>query len=410
MPRDGSGVYSLPSGTDNFQPGTTIESAKVNTLTEDLENALNTEWPEALGGSGGIDAITRHDATEIRGVDIATAGTLDLSTATGPFVDLTGTTTVTAVTLANGKSRLARAASAFQITAGASLIVNGSTIENLAVAAGDLLFFEGYSGDVVRVWRIGATAVVAKPAGYLFGLTLSNNGSDATNDIDIAAGAARDRADTDNMVVGSALTKQLDAAWAVGTNAGGLDTGTIADGTYHVWLIKRVDTGVVDVLFSTSATAPTMPANYTLKRRIGSILRESAAIVGFVQDGDLFERKVPVNDINNASQGTTAVLRALSIPSGLKVQALISAMYAVGAGAAGTALLITDPDQTDTAPVYQGIGDLTSFSAASGITADSGRMLCRTNTSKQVRTRGSAASLNLSITTHGWVDGRGRLA
>jgi hypothetical protein len=58
----------------------------------------------------------------------------------------------------------------------------------------------------------------------------------------------------------------------LGTAAGALDTGAIANSTwYHVWLIERVDTGVVDVLFSLSATAPTMPANYTRKRRIGSM-------------------------------------------------------------------------------------------------------------------------------------------
>jgi len=84
------------------------------------------------------------------------------------------------------------------------------------------------------------------------------------------------------MVLSSAITKRLDAAWAVGSGNGGLDTGTIANTTYHVWLIQRSDTGVVDALFSTSLTSPTMPTNYDRKRRIGIIVRSAGAILPFL--------------------------------------------------------------------------------------------------------------------------------
>src|SRR5262245_48463260 len=129
----------------------------------------------------------------------------------------------------------------------------------------------------------------------LTGLALSNNGSDAVNDIDIAVGAAASEdatvANRLLMSLTSGITKQLDAAWAVGTNQGGRDTGAIADGTWHVFLIERTDTGVVDVLYSLSPTAPTLPTSYTKQRRIGSILREAGSIVAFTQDGDEFLRK-----------------------------------------------------------------------------------------------------------------------
>src|SRR5690606_22933061 len=47
--------------------------------------------------------------------------------------------------------------------------------------------------------------------GHIYGLTLSNNTTDATNDIDIAAGeAASDGSDPVLMVLASALTKRLD--------------------------------------------------------------------------------------------------------------------------------------------------------------------------------------------------------
>jgi len=41
MPRNGAGVYSLPAGTDDFVAGTTIESAKIDALTADLQADLN---------------------------------------------------------------------------------------------------------------------------------------------------------------------------------------------------------------------------------------------------------------------------------------------------------------------------------------------------------------------------------
>src|SRR3990167_5278425 len=93
----------------------------------------------------------------------------------------------------------------------------------------------------------------------------------------------------------TAITKQLDAAWAVGTNQGGrMSAAAIANTTYHVPLIKRVDTGVVDVGLDVSATAPTLPTNYTKFRRIGSILREAGAIVAFSQIGDEFLHLSPL--------------------------------------------------------------------------------------------------------------------
>lgn len=159
--------------------------------------------------------------------------------------------------------------------------------------------------------------------GTLYGLTLSNNASDATNDIDIAVGSCRSSDDSANIDLLSALTKRLDASWAVGSGNGGLDTGSIANGTYHVWLIKRSDTGVVDALFSTSATAPTMPTNYDLKRRIGSIIRASSAIRSFKQVGDTFYWLSGIADRNSTSAASAALL-TLSVPTGIVVAPLLS--------------------------------------------------------------------------------------
>jgi hypothetical protein len=52
MPRDGSGIYHTPPGTDGV-PDTTIESAKYNTNVHDVETDLNTPRPIVAGGTGG---------------------------------------------------------------------------------------------------------------------------------------------------------------------------------------------------------------------------------------------------------------------------------------------------------------------------------------------------------------------
>jgi len=124
------------------------------------------------------------------------------------------------------------------------------------------------------------------------------------------------------MTLTAAITKTT-GAWAVGSGNGGLDTGTVANSTwYHVYLIERPDTSVVDVLFSTSATAPTMPTGYTKKRRIGSILTDgSAHIIAFIQVGDRFQWSTPVADVNANNPGTSAVTRTLTVPTGIIVEA-----------------------------------------------------------------------------------------
>jgi hypothetical protein len=152
----------------------------------------------------------------------------------------------------------------------------------------------------------------------IHGLKTSNNGADALNDIDIAVGSARDSTDADDMHLLAALTKRLDAAWAVGTGNGGLDTGAEAASTlYAGWLIKRPDTGVTEVLFSTSFTAPTMPTNYTLKRLIGAFFNDAAsAIVAFTQVGDYFRYTGDVIvDVGDATiTANTYEVGTLSVP------------------------------------------------------------------------------------------------
>jgi hypothetical protein len=248
--------------------------------------------------------------------------------------------------------------------------------------------------------------------GYLSGLTISNNAGDATNDIDIAVGIAVDSTRAAFMVLAAALTKRLDAAWAVGTNQGGLDTGAIANTTYHVHLIRRPDTGVIDVLFSTSPTAPTMPTNYTQFRRIGSFVRASAAILPFKQRGDFFELVTPVADISGTNPGTSEATRTLaSMPTGISAVARV--LHVIDNGDA-TALysLLSALDTTNVAPAITASQTPGSGTAAGQARTVGAQLDIATNTSAQIRSRVSYSSANVTeiIRSLGWTDDRGRVA
>jgi hypothetical protein len=264
--------------------------------------------------------------------------------------------------------------------------------------------------SVGGVGSSGSSSSSGLPTGYLYGLTLANNATDATNDIDIAVGKCRDSTDAEDMALASALTKRLDANWVVGTNQGGLDTGTVANGTYHVWLIKRSDTGVVDVLFSTSASSPTMPTNYDYKRRIGSIVRVSAAIKAFVQDGDRFMWKTPVQDVNVTNPGTSAVTRTLTVPIGIRVRAIINVYGGGNSGAADNpkAVYINDLSLDDVTLAGASAFSVYAYSGAAAQSGLGSMAEVLTDTSGQVRSKVQISTTNtsLAINTHGWVDER----
>lgn len=107
-----------------------------------------TGLPIGGGGTGASTAIGALNALQSRGSDIASASTLNLDSATGDFVDVTGTTTITAITLADGDERKVRFTGALTLTHGASLVLPGGA--NITTVAGDCATFRGYGSSVVR--------------------------------------------------------------------------------------------------------------------------------------------------------------------------------------------------------------------------------------------------------------------
>jgi hypothetical protein len=80
----------------------------------------------------------------------ASAATLNLDSADGKQVDVTGTTGITAVTLAENSARIVRFTGITTLTAGASLLLPGD-VPTITTGAGDFATFVGGAAGVVTV-------------------------------------------------------------------------------------------------------------------------------------------------------------------------------------------------------------------------------------------------------------------
>lgn len=302
---------------------------------------------------------------------------------------------VTTVTVTNTSGVLDAGMSA--VSYGVLTAVNDSIPTTIARA--------GANSDITSLTGLTTAIQLAALRGHISGLILSNNATDATNDIDIASGSAVDTTTTYLMSLTGPFVKRLDAAWAVGTGNGGLDTGSIGDNEYHVWLIRKDSDGTIDALFSLSATAPTMPAGYTAKRRIGSIFRASAAIRTFIQKGDRFYFKTLPLDVD-ATLSTTATSYTVTAPAGSV--AILNALASRGGADAG--VYVYSPEVTDQAhsTTVSPLSNLLVGAAGVALAYGAGQIEVLTNSSSQIRAVAGSASTTFKVATVGYIDTRGK--
>ncbi|TBB12446.1 hypothetical protein ELH50_15755 [Rhizobium ruizarguesonis] len=260
-----------------------------------------------------------------------------------------------------------------------------------------------------------AVAVSSGVAGRLYGLGGAQDAGDLNNDMTFQPGeAASAGASPVIMVLASAITKRSDAAWAVGSGNGAMDTGAKPTSSWlHWYAIKRPDTGVVDVCCSASSSAPTIggniPAAYTKYRRIRSTKTDgSGNIIADSQDGDevLWLTAVKENGGAAYSTGTTAALVTLAgVPSGFKVRAILNATFTSGTDTVGA--FVSSPDEGDQSlGVGNSLFNISNMQNASE-NASAG-IEVRTNTSGQVRHKAGATG-SIYVATRGYIDRRGRI-
>jgi hypothetical protein len=178
---NGSGSYSAPAADFPAVANTLIESTKFNNIINDIATALSTAVYKdgqqtvtanipmggfrftglGAGSTAGhslryeqlftTSAVTLLGALDlVKGADIASAGTLNLTTATGNGVHVTGTTTITAVTLGSGMWRLV-------VFDGALTLTHHATNNNLPGGAN----ITTAAGDRALYWADGTTVYCA---------------------------------------------------------------------------------------------------------------------------------------------------------------------------------------------------------------------------------------------------------
>lgn len=252
-------------------------------------------------------------------------------------------------------------------------------------------------------------AAIFSPAaapGVLFGLTLSNDSVTPNTILDISAGTCTDSTNSHAIGLG-AFTKSIAGSWAAGSGANGMGIGLTATAStwYHVFAI--IVSGTPDVYFDTSVTAVNKPASTTAFRRIGSIKLDGAVhILAFSQNGDEFLWGAPPADLAAGLLGTTPFTLSLSVPPGVKVNALVLGNITNASTTAG--MLINSLDQ----PAIAGgalVSNYTAIVPVVGAPVAWGQINIRTNTSGAIRLVANAANTTTNLYTVGWIDTRGRL-
>lgn len=458
MPFNGSGFYT-PPGTDfPAVPSTLIESTKYNGVVNDQSTALSTcitkdgqttitanlpmsgyKHTNVAAGAARTDYAAMSNLQDRTGVYVATVG------GTANAITLTPSPAIAAYAAGQQFSFIASGANTTAVTVnvsglGAKAITKSGatalTVGDIPASSIVLIEYDGTQFQIVRNGAassgaittsgltmasqrmLGRTAVGTGPIeelqfgsvirSYISGLTYANNTTDATNDIDVNVGLAVSDDGTYLMSLGSAITKRIDAAWAVGSGNGGLmSAAALTNQVYGIWLIARSDTGVVDVGFDASLTAPTLPANYDKKRLIGWIQRVAGAlravtVLEIGGGGIHVGHAAPPMDVDSAALTTSRLLSTLaSAPIGIRVEAEINGFFA---DAGGAIVIVRDPAETDVAPNSAASPGL-DVNIAAGVGATLNKTLF-TNASGQIAARASAAVDTYRVFVIGYKWGR----
>lgn len=156
--------------------------------------------------------------------------------------------------------------------------LNGSDIQNPSSFRTNLSVYSKAESDVIT------------PAGYFYGFLLGNDVTAPNTTISVGSGQAKSSDNLVSIILNTPLRGilQSSGAWTAGDNQNKLDTGARTNSTtYHVFAIRKTSDGTGDILFSLSATAPTMPTGYLGSRWIGRVATDSSGnIIKFIDCGN----------------------------------------------------------------------------------------------------------------------------
>lgn len=257
-------------------------------------------------------------------------------------------------------------------------------------------------------WELSSLGAI-RPQ-YISGLGLSN-GNDTDHDIDIAVGQASDSTNARLMNLSSSLTKQIDATWASGDDAGGLASGaSLSTNTwYHAFLV--IVGGSVDVMFDTSISCANGVANNSVThyRRIGSILTDSSSnVVQFTQKGEYFYWDSLTNDASTNDPGTDAITVTTTVPSGVSVIGMYYLSLLNASASLEPILSFSGASAGEPSPSTGEKRTIVGVQPASEKTYGNAYAKAKTNTSGQViyHLNTSSTDISIQINTQGWIDRR----
>lgn len=168
-------AYEFIVGTTNTSEDVTVNISGLGTVNLKCSvGGGKVKIPIGALQSGMVARIV-HDGTDVlllnvrahnESASIATASTVNLDSATGDYIELTGTTTVTAFTLARGVEKTIKCGAIFQITDSSGdsppgIITPGGG--NITAAVGDVFVIRGESNGTTRIiayHKADGTAIV----------------------------------------------------------------------------------------------------------------------------------------------------------------------------------------------------------------------------------------------------------
>lgn len=231
-------------------------------------------------------------------------------------------------------------------------------------------------------------------------ITISN-GTDSDHDIDFTAGNFQFD-DGSGQAVATALTKQIDAAWVAGDNAGGLDTGSVQANTfYYCYAIYNITTGVSDAIFTASYGSPTFPSGYTKKAYRGAILTDgSGNIRAFYRYGNRFLLDTIITDHAPSPSSTTFTSYQVSVPRINNIIGLLSASITYTGSGVVSQNMFWRPTGSSSS-LYE-----ISAGAVSGYTGKRNpfQAIINDNGIVDIRFDFTSPSTDFAVRTEGWID------
>ncbi len=232
------------------------------------------------------------------------------------------------------------------------------------------------------------------------GFNLTNSSSDPTNSISFPSGVVASDVSPYPLMPHTSALSSINAVY--GTGNGGRFDSSVSDGWWHCFIIS--DGSTVSRGFSKSlnpTSQPNYPSGFGQYRRVGSILRDSGAIVSFRQKEDHFDLLSPIdNRISGAAQPST--LLTVSTPLGVVCQPKLTLIQQQQD--AGNAQTRVGSAGEGVVPVM-----ITTASLSADTAFVNGGVFTNTVSQIQFEVRIFTGTLLLnSISTKGWIDYRGK--